>query len=372
MLDVQDAYRKKNKEYFSIDIYGRGPEETSIARAFHGRNHTLPTKRPEKKPLLTPSPSMDAMNNPQDLNAAAVFANPASIKDQSTKAIHEMKSLRMFGGEDVLPQYFNLGLEVSNSSQDVTYVKENRKEQQPTNDPLNILGDLSAKSVGTGMAVSNAVYHIADSSIKNILKSSFSQGKSKSSSGKEKGDGNDSSDEEKKHFIFDPPKSRWELRRHPIPAKFPGIIDHAQLISPHHKIFLNPSTSEVLCTTTAEALAMGKFVILPKHPSNDFFLQFANCLAYETLEECAEKIKWAMDRNPIPLSEEERHKFTWEAATERLISSSLVTFREARERSEKGMDKTDARIAYWLSESGEKGNMLRSLFSRKGESLSHD
>lgn len=369
MLDVQDVYRKKNKEYFSIDIYGSGPEETSIVRAFHGRNHTSPTKRPAKKPLLTPSPSLDAINNPADLNAAAVFANPSSIRDQTTKVIDQMKSLHTSSEDDVVTQYLSLGFEVSKSSRDIIYVKENRNEEKPINaDAFNILGDLSSKSVGTGMAVSNAVYNIADSSIKNILKSSFSQSsREKRKSNKEKSESNDSSDDEKKNFVFDPPQSRWELRRHPIPAKFPGVIDHAQLISVPHKIFLNPSTSEVLCTTTAEALAMGKFVILPKHPSNQFFLQFTNCLAYETLEECAEKIKWAMERNPTPLSEEERHKFTWEAATDRLISSSCVTLREARERSEKGMDKTDARIAFWLSESGEKGNMLRSLFSRKSE-----
>lgn len=370
MLDVQDLYRKKNKEYFSIDIYGSGPEETSIVRAFHGRNHPSPTKRPAKKPILTPSPSLDAISNPADLNAAAVFANPASIRDQTTKVIDQMKSMHTSNDDDVVAQYLSLGFEVSKSSRDVTYVKEDRNEEQSANkDPLNILGDLSAKSVGTGVAVSNAVYNIADSSIKNILKSSFSSLKKKRNrKNKEESDGNESSDEEKKHFVFDPPQSRWELRRHPVPAKFPGVIDHAQLISIPHKIFLNPSTSEVLCTTTAEALAMGKFVILPKHPSNEFFLQFTNCLAYETLEECAEKIKWATERNPTPLSEEERHKFTWEAATERLIASSCVTLREARDRAENGMDKTDARIAFWLSESGEKGNMLRSLFSRKSES----
>ena len=369
MLDAQDVYKKKYKEYFPIDIYGSGPEETSIARAFHGRNHTSPTKRPAKR-VISPSPSMDAIHTPQDLNAAAVFANPASIKDQTTKVMHQIKSRHASTDDDVVAQYLSLGFEVSKSSQDVTYVKESRVGEPPSNkDPINILGDLSAKSVGTGMAVSTAVYNIADSSIKNILKSSFRQLKR----GKEKRDvndtnGYDSSDEEKKHFVFDPPQSRWELRRHPVPAKFPGVIDHAQLISVPHKIFLNPSTSEVLCTTTAEALAMGKFVILPKHPSNEFFLQFTNCLAYETLEECAEKLEWAMARNPTPLSEEERHKFTWEAATERLMSSSWVTVREARERSENGMDKTDARIAFWLSQSGEKGNMLRSLFTRTEES----
>ena len=74
-----------------------------------------------------------------------------------------------------------------------------------------------------------------------------------------------------------------------IPARFLVVVDHAQFKNEPHKIFLNPSTSEVLCTTTAEALAMNKFIIIPKHPSKNFFLQFTNFLSYDTLEECPDE-----------------------------------------------------------------------------------
>lgn len=45
-----------------------------------------------------------------------------------------------------------------------------------------------------------------------------------------------------------------EFRKDPVPASFPGRVDHAAL-KEEYTVFINPSLSEVLCTTTFEALA---------------------------------------------------------------------------------------------------------------------
>eukprot|EP00741_Cyanophora_paradoxa_P008149 tig00001264_g7886.t1 len=91
-----------------------------------------------------------------------------------------------------------------------------------------------------------------------------------------------------------------------------------------YSVFVNPSLSEVLCTTTAEALAMDQMAVLPAHPSNAFFTQFSNCRSYDPSKpaELLACLHGAIRDGAAPhsLSDDERHTLSWHAATERLFS----------------------------------------------------
>jgi len=93
---------------------------------------------------------------------------------------------------------------------------------------------------------------------------------------------------------------------------------------------------------------MGKFVIIPFHPSNTFFEQFSNCLMYKTKAQFVSHLQHAISNEPEPLSEDHTHQLTWEAATERCMDAAVITRREAARRERVGQVDIDNKAAEYL------------------------
>ncbi|VFQ84523.1 unnamed protein product [Cuscuta campestris] len=98
--------------------------------------------------------------------------------------------------------------------------------------------------------------------------------------------------------------------------------DHADPIFHEYKVLVNPSTTDVVCTTTAEALAMGKIVICANHPSNEFFKQFPNCRTYDSGTGFVTATLRALTEQPAPLTDDQRHELSWESATHRFLKAA--------------------------------------------------
>lgn len=104
-----------------------------------------------------------------------------------------------------------------------------------------------------------------------------------------------------------------------LPLYFRGPKDHLSEDMVSYRVFVNPSTSDVVATTSAEALAMGKWLLVPRHPCNVFFESFGNCLIYENGEQFSDLLLYAASNDPNPLSDEELNKLSWPCATDRFL-----------------------------------------------------
>lgn len=109
-----------------------------------------------------------------------------------------------------------------------------------------------------------------------------------------------------------------------------GVVDHGGKWLQGYKVFVNASRSDVVCTATAEALAMGKFVVCLNHASNDFFATFPNCMTYDTGEQFSVAIDRALTIEPQPLSPQDAHRLSWDAATERLYDAVRLPLSKRR------------------------------------------
>ena len=211
LLSVQEKYHTQFGTYFPIDVYGSGADKNSIRSAFLGRKGIAR--------LDSASENEPPKQTQEDRAASLLFESEGSLRTQ----LNESRT-RLSEDAKISPI-----LQLANCP-----------------DPLGILGEISYKSANASLKATFAGKKLSEKLLDFAFNAVFS--------------------EDNGHAYFDPPKSRFELRRCPIPSRFLGVVDHAMLKhSSGCKIFLNMSETEVLCTTTAEALAMGKFVIIPVH-----------------------------------------------------------------------------------------------------------
>jgi len=96
--------------------------------------------------------------------------------------------------------------------------------------------------------------------------------------------------------------------------------------------------------------------------SNTFFYQFPNCLAYDDLDDCVEKLLDALKREPEPLSERHVHTLSWEGATERLYKAAGIDEEEWKEWQDSGILDDDKNAARFHVTSGLRSQYLKKLF----------
>lgn len=273
VLKLQESYKASTGAYFPMDVYGGGNDEKAIRRAFFGRHG-----QPHSKESASPTDTIESVNAEEDKLAAAVFdcgtslrsklsedsAEPADAPVPTVAAVEPVS-----GATSPTSDRAQSDASSTTSSEDKD---ESESKTEAPSAPFAVLGDLSGKALATGAETADAAMKLVESVMEAGLetfaigKSDKNEEKKGGDSSEEKGAAGNETKPKSRTFKFVPPRSTFKWRRTPIPARFLGVKDHFIVRDiPEHKIFLNMSTTEVLCTTSAEALAMGKFLILPNH-----------------------------------------------------------------------------------------------------------
>eukprot|EP00930_Biecheleria_cincta_P071225 TRINITY_DN58738_c0_g1_i1.p1 TRINITY_DN58738_c0_g1~~TRINITY_DN58738_c0_g1_i1.p1 ORF type:complete len:654 (-),score=86.08 TRINITY_DN58738_c0_g1_i1:176-2137(-) len=136
----------------------------------------------------------------------------------------------------------------------------------------------------------------------------------------------------------------------PLTQLYPGV-DHADKCFENYKVLVNPSTTEMLCTVTMEALAMGKRVVIPDHPSNRFFkTNFPDRCSFFVPGDAvsfADALHAALACDgPQALPAESQRVLSWDAALERLCDAAQV--RVLSGRLSRPSEAPSSRLAYEL------------------------
>ena len=350
VLELQERYRAATGNYFEMDIYGGGNDEKAIKRAFYGRHGRY------HRTASSTSGTSDSSSAENNQLAAKIFDRDESL----LSLLRERESQSNDSEDQASPD--------QQQQEGEEEKKEDNKERSASPiAPMEVLSDLSQKTLGTGAETAGAAMQLIESAMQHGFGAFTNREGDKRDEDETEAKVTDNTDNklgQKKPFFLGPRRAAFKWRKDPVPARFLGVKDHIVVRDiPNQRIFLNMSTSEVLCTTSAEALAMGKFVVLPKHPSNEFFLQFPNCLAYEGMDDCVAKLLFALANQPTPLSTEEAYMLSWEGATERLFQAAGITRRNAAKTAQ--FEVEDLKAARFHIKTARRSQFVSNLFNGK-------
>jgi digalactosyldiacylglycerol synthase len=97
------------------------------------------------------------------------------------------------------------------------------------------------------------------------------------------------------------------------PVRFLGSSDSPWRDMANYRVFFNPSLSEVLCSTTMEALVAGRHVVLPECAANDPFRDYPNAHFYSDADGAVAALRHALAVLPeTPVKA--RREFDWMTA----------------------------------------------------------
>ncbi|KAL3913783.1 MAG: hypothetical protein SGILL_006356 [Bacillariaceae sp.] len=267
LLEIEELYKKQVGDYFPIDIYGSGPDAGAIKRAFLGRNGLSSLS----KKFSSGSLKDEGSRTPRERSKSP----PSTVEDQTANMLFRRDgSLRVQieEGQSIPEDSLVVEVQTCETPTNTSPGTPSSATSVPAQPAQNVMKHLGETTLSTGGHVTKAISTLSDKLTNLGLRVAFSEQESRDTD----------DDEEPSKFFFDPPRSRYELRRYSIPARFLGTKDHALLRDiPEHKIFINLSITEVLCTTTAEALAMGKFVILPNH--REFCYRWRHLVSFDLI-----------------------------------------------------------------------------------------
>eukprot|EP00557_Chaetoceros_sp_GSL56_P000238 CAMPEP_0176500840 /NCGR_PEP_ID=MMETSP0200_2-20121128/13810_1 /TAXON_ID=947934 /ORGANISM="Chaetoceros sp., Strain GSL56" /LENGTH=722 /DNA_ID=CAMNT_0017899623 /DNA_START=1 /DNA_END=2169 /DNA_ORIENTATION=+ len=357
LLDCEEKFRDSTGKYFPIDIFGGGPEMEQVKRAFFGVRGM--------STIVEKETNNDGTGTLQESRSTCMTGNDSNDNDDDN---------------DEDDHHHDDDDEHEGTNSETVSNNQEQETETETETETTSMGESHDEQDGHDETtkVESAYYQLSQIMLKYMpfLEDEMTNEEKESQSSSS----SSSSDKlstlqtlkdglhlvksfQKETLLKKMPKNKYEWRKTPVPARFLGPKDHAALKCTNYKVFVNPSITEVLCTTSAEALAMGKFVVMPKHPSNEFFYQFPNCLIYETLDEFVKKVKYAIDHDPVPLSKELRYIFTWEAAMDRLIDAAAITEAEWEMLEASGKMQRDKRKAWIHKESRKmfKRDILKSI-----------